>query len=250
MHWDKYPMDEQTVSIVFSERNLEPGLVDYDIDGMTFDSKKTDVGKAWSLKSASYEPTVDEGDRGALKISVTVARNPKGKMYSLILPVLTVAVMDTAFTGLVDFADTAGVFLTHGVLIGVGVNLINPSNLGFPPTVPGMPFIQAFMLMLLIGALKTAFLLGLRIIASRKLTALESQISELKSAGEEQSAFGVESTKDQEEKEADFLQYRGKIHAKESLERLLRKYDLVIRASVPLWYLISWSVVGSVYEVL
>jgi len=249
MQWDQYPMDEQTVSIVFSERNLEPGLVEYD-ENMIFDSTKIDVGDAWTLKSASCEPTVDEGDRASLKISVTVARNPKGKMYSLIIPVITVAVMDVAFTGLVDFTDTAGVFLTHGVLIGVGVQLINPSNLGFPPTVPGMPFIQSFMLMLLIGALKTAFLLALRIIWSRKITILDSQLSELKSAAEEQNSFGVENVKDQEEKDADFRKYKEQVREKEVLEKLLQKYDLFIRASVPLWYIISWLVVAIDYGVL
>lgn len=85
LDWSKYPFDSQELTIVLSEESLEPGLLELDIGSMQFGHDKASVGDAWTKESASYE-IVDLEGRQALKLSVRVKRDPKGKVYSLFLP--------------------------------------------------------------------------------------------------------------------------------------------------------------------
>jgi len=268
LDWSQYPFDSQDLTLVLSEESIEPGLVEFDFSEVQFSHDKVDIGSGWKKESASYE-IVNHGGREAVKLTVRVKRDPTSKVYTLLIPVMSAVALQIAFITLSDFGDTSGIFMTEAVAVSVSVALLNPSILGFPSTVPVMPFIQAFVLMAVVGVLLSCILVLLRIVWEFRMSKLQKNIDLLLNKfGVAVSTFGLDHAKAREvitsgstkgedaandkppPGEGEFREYHDLFTTKEKLRLQLKRYDRFIRIFVVAWYLISLLAVSGGYGVI
>lgn len=204
-----------------------------------------------------------------LVITVVVEWKPKAKLFSSVLPVITIAVFDVAFHFTADYTNTEGVFTAQALMAGIGMQLMDPEFLGFPAAIKETPFIQMFSLMIIVGALKTAALYLLRVAWTRKTTALDDAIAEeyktLKrrrlycdaTAAALRSPSKMKDSQDNVDEQKATMKQLKEIHHLEqdaaALDRLqtqLEKYETGVRISVPVWYLVSWLCISSSWGLL
>jgi len=265
LDWLKFPFDSQDLSIVLSEFSVEPGRVVLDISNTEFSHEKTHVGDGWIKESVNFEK-MSEDDMQALKLIVRVRRDPKGKVYTLFLPVLTLAVFEVAFNLIVCYSDTSGVFMTKAVTTGVAVSMTNPEVLGFPSSVSVMPYAQCFVLMVVLGTMFSSIMVLGRFCWENKIRSLSKEIDSMMSKfGAAVSTFGVDAPtarsfcfKEEEVDkvsslapgEGEYMRYHQMLVDKNKLLCQLKRYDMVIRAAVVVWYIVSFLTVSLLYGII
>ena len=84
------------------------------------------------------------------------------------MPAVSLAVFECGFHLVADYDNAEGVFMTQAVVVGVGMAMLDPAFLGFPAYVNKMPFVQCFVLMIVVGALKTSLLIAARLFWTRR----------------------------------------------------------------------------------
>jgi hypothetical protein len=221
--WDKFPFDSQKMTIMLSEQSVPVGMMDLRLwDGnVVYDF--VNVGEMWVLDSVTTKQVTKRG-RPWVQITVEVSRSSSGKVYGVIIPIVSIAFLDVAFHLLTPYDDVKEVFITAAIIASVGVQMIDPGFLGLPSGLARMPFLQCFCLMVLVGGLKTMLMIVLRSFWKGRIEKLEAQCGESQSEEDQGASRKVMRLRSQ-----------------------LRIYDLVTKASVPIWYIASWLVVVVIY---
>merc|ERR1712176_1126271 len=129
------------------------------------------VGDGWVLNSASLETITSDG-HPCIQVIVNVNRFARGKLWSILLPALSVVFLDIAFHVLTPYENTHEIFLTSAVVAGVAVQMIDPSFLGIPGNLALLPFMQCFVLMIMIAGLKQMVLIVFRLVWTKRLDRL------------------------------------------------------------------------------
>eukprot|EP00932_Pfiesteria_piscicida_P009291 SRR837773.19997.p1 GENE.SRR837773.19997~~SRR837773.19997.p1 ORF type:complete len:440 (-),score=144.87 SRR837773.19997:22-1251(-) len=305
INWDTYPFDSQVAELIISENNLPPGLLALDISGANLDHSGVSTGSDFKKVEVQANVVKVRG-RQALKISVKVKRDPKGKVWALFLPILCLGFFESAFHLLIqDYGATDGIFMTQAVTVSVGLAMTDPGFLGFPVSAGGVPFAQAFAMMLVLGALKTSFMILGRVLWDRRMKDNQDTMDDIKAKFDAQGIFfgpgraggdvapfvkkaetaaaageggylkvevGAQKRPpasgakvvpevdenhvpwsfswedvDQEAAARDYREYMRLLAEMSYLDDCLKRYDLVIRISVPVWYLITWPITTLVY---
>eukprot|EP00931_Biecheleriopsis_adriatica_P117252 TRINITY_DN92789_c0_g1_i1.p1 TRINITY_DN92789_c0_g1~~TRINITY_DN92789_c0_g1_i1.p1 ORF type:complete len:645 (-),score=60.97 TRINITY_DN92789_c0_g1_i1:15-1949(-) len=263
LDWTKYPFDSQDMQITLEQKSIGAGRLKLRTDDLEFGHGKADVGAGWTKQSASIQVVQRDGN-DAIQVAVRVARNPTGKIYTLILPILSVAVFEIAFHLLAEYSNTHGVFTTQALIMGLGISLTDPSRLGFPNTVKVMPLAQCFALMIVIGGFKTALLVLGRVRYERLIIKTKRAITVLLDTSGEGWKFGLEfpdtrkvmehhaampgrqvpwgplEPNSEKPGETEYVKYLNLVRDRVDLTRRLRQYDKVIRLTVPVWYFLAW----------
>lgn len=254
LDWDKYPFDEQTLQLVLTDTTVEAWQLNFSLASTKLDTSDVNVGDGWTLKSVTMDMTPgNDGTNGTeerptVRITVKVKRNPRGKVYSVILPAFAVAALDIAFHMVARYGDVAGTFMTAAVICSVGLAMIDPGFLGFPANIASMPFIQCFCLMILIGGLKTSLLVLGRAFWAVRMHYTREEMEDLEHRAHHNKLFKqVRPEGELNEKKS---QHEQLFEYHSMLESQLERYDLFIKASVPIWYLAAWLIVAAAYGVL
>lgn len=219
LSWDMYPFDKQTFQVQISEMSMTPSQLTLNATRAAFTHKDAQVGDQFKKNSASVEVVMVNGQEH-LQVTVEVSRFTKGKLYSIILPSLSVAFLDTAFHLMTSYDDVTMLFMTSAVVAGVGVQLVNPDFLGIPRDLTTIPFMQCFTLMIIVGGLKQMILVLLRKVVQKR--------------------FGSPAA---EKDPAKVVPMHSENIESPEVSTKLAWYDFIVRWSVPVWYVVSWSAV-------
>mmetsp|Transcript_52319 Transcript_52319/g.121659 ORF Transcript_52319/g.121659 Transcript_52319/m.121659 type:complete len:327 (+) Transcript_52319:91-1071(+) len=221
--WGKYPYDTQSLNLNLALMSVSPGDYVFSFRAAAFDrSDDIDVGDSWKFVSVSAGLAKKDG-RSVLTATVTVDRNARSKIYTLLLPAISFAILDSVGHILMPYDDYANLFAVQALMIGVSIQMLDPSFLGIPSTLNSMPFMQCFMLMLVVGALKTSGLIMGRLFFTRKIARMEQKLE-----GEKDASLEA---------------------ALEKLRWRNTAYDYVVKVSVPVWYLVSWLITVAAYGI-
>lgn len=170
------------------------------------------------------------------------------------------AIFQVVFMAMADFGDTAGTFTTKALTVSVAVAMTNPSVLGFPPTVSGMPFAQCFVLMIVLGTCLSSLMVLFRFRWEMRIKILTRDIDILVGKfGTAVSTFGCDTatvrkvcsdSSENQPGEGEFRRYHEMFVERQSLKEQLKRYDICIRVMVVVWYFVAFLSVAGAYDVL
>jgi len=230
LDWWQYPYDNQTLKLVLADMSLAPGTYKFEVAPSAVNADDVDVGDEWKFESLEVG-VVTEDDRSAISISVRMKRTAASKLYTLLYPALTFVCLDVMGHLIMPYDNDGELFMAQALMMGVSITMLDPDFLGFPATVSRMPYIQCFVLMLTVGTLKTALLLMGRLLWRSRINGLESRLEAGSDGKEGEEGPSV-------------------ARRLEKLRAQRRIYDLFVKATVPLWYLVSLLAVSIAYNVL